>query len=180
MPKPIVIKKDSTKQQGLYFPLCGKSLSFRLSFNESFIYDGKNQTDLHKVFGIGILSFPHSFKTGKNKRWWELHKWNSLRLGARWNKELQCVELTDYSYIDGVGERDATDNKIMQVKLKEVIFGSVSIIDNGFLLYLYNENNEEFLQTFIPCKLPKLYLCLRLRAYMENVYRTGDVVIETY
>lgn len=176
----IVIPQYSNKQKGLYFPLCSKSRTIVISFDETFIYDGKNQTDLHKVFGIGILSFPHSFKKGKNKKWWELHKWNSLRLGARWNKELQCVELTDYSYIDGVGERDATDNKIMQVKLKEVIFGSVSIIDNGFLLYLYNENNNEFLQTFIPCKLPKLYLCLRLRAYMENVYRTGDVVIEKH
>lgn len=180
MPRQIVIKKDSNKQEGLYFPLCGKSLSFRFSFNESFIYTGKNQTDLHKVFGIGILSFPHSFKKGKNKKWWELHKWNSLRLGARWNKNLQCVELTDYSYIAGVGERDTTDNNIMQVKLKQVIFASISVVDNGFLLYLHNENNNEFLQTFIPCKLPRLYLCLRLRAYMENVYRTGDVVIETF
>jgi hypothetical protein len=180
VPKPIIIKEGSKKKKGWYFPLCSKKRKLRFSFNESFIYEGKNQTDLHKVFGIAILSFPHSFKTGKNKKWWELHKWNSLRLGARWNKVLQCAEITDYAYVAGVGERNTTDNKIMKVKLKDVVFAEISVVENGFLLDLHNENNGDFLQTFIACEMPKFYLCLRLRAYMENVFRTGDVVIDTY
>lgn len=181
----ILIPKNKFKQKGWYLPFCCKSRLFVLSFDESFMYIGKNQTDIHKIFGIGLLCF-NSFKKGKNKKWWEIHKWISMRLGARWNNDLKLVELMDYSYVNGVGERDATDNKILKVKAhkeeskRDKVMCKISIEKNGLLLLATNLNTLDTINVFIPCKIPKLYLCLRLRAYMENVFRTGDVNIYTH
>lgn len=178
----IIIPQHSNKQKGLYFPLCSKSRTMVISFDETFIYEGKNQTDLHKVFGIGLFCFG-SFKTGKNKRWWELHKWISLRLGARWNKELQCVEVTDYAYVEGVGERNTTDNQILQIKAhkeeskRDKLLCKIAIESKGLSMIATNLNTLKTINVFIPCKIPLIYLCLRLRAYMQNLYRTQDVFI---
>lgn len=181
----IIIPNNNTKQKGLYFPLCSKSRSIILSFDESFIYEGKNQTDLHKIFGIGLFCFG-SFKKGKNKKWWELHKWLSLRLGARWNDTLKKVEVTDYSYVNGVGERDTTDNQILQITAhkeeskRDKLLCKISIEKNGMALLATNLNTLETINVFIPCEIPFFYLPLRLRAYMENVFRTGDVNVHTH
>lgn len=176
----IVIPQHSNKQKGLYFPLCGKQLEFRFSFDESFDYVGKNQSDLHKIGGIGIFSIPHSFKVGKNKKWWELHKWFSLRIGARRNYAKNCIELTDYSYFQGVGERNTDDNQILDAQKGEIVYGKVSIEKNGMRLVLVNETSLKNINVFIKMDLPTFYLPLRLRAYMENVHRTKDVIIHTH
>lgn len=176
----IIIKKNSTKQNGVYFPLCKKQREITFSFDESFVYEGLNQTDVHKIFGIGILSIPHSFKKGTNKKWWELHKRNSMRLGARWNKELQCIELLDYAYVNGVGDRDATNNNILRADLHDLLYCKISIVKDGFLIYVKNKTKDKFINTFVPCDIPNFYLCMRLRAYMQNVFRKGDIVIKVY
>lgn len=176
----IVIPKNKTKQRGWYFPISKKVWEIRFSFDESFDYIGKNQTDLHKIGGIGIFAIPHSFKIGKNKKWWEVHKWFSLRIGARRNYIKNCIELTDYSYVEGVGERNTDDNKILDAQKGEVIYGKISIEKNGMRLFLFNETSLKSIDVFIKMDLPKYFLPLRLRAYMENVYRTNDVIIHTY
>lgn len=182
----ITIPQNKFKQKGWYFPFCGKIRTFVISFDDSFKYKGKNQSDLHKVFGIGIFSLFGSFKKGKNKKWWEVHKWLSLRLGARWNDIDNKVEVTDYSYVYGVGERDTTNNKILQLSAsddeskRDNLLCRISIEKGGMRLMATNLNNMQSINVFIPCKIPFLYLCLVLRAYMENVFRTGDVNIHTH
>jgi hypothetical protein len=179
----IIIKANTNKQSGLYFPLCFATITKTIAFTDSCKYNsGSEQSDLHKLFGIGIFHLFGSFKAAKNKKWWELHKWISIRAGWRYNPTNDTFEITDYTYVNGVGERDTTDNIIVSVKANE-IFTITTYIEKDILgLVIKTSNREVVIQK--NCKTP-VFLCvpffLRLRAYVGSGYTTkNDIVIKTY
>lgn len=101
-----IIKANTNKQAGIYFPLCKSMQSMKVVFTESCKYNsGSEQSDLHKLHGVGVFSLFGSFKTTINKKWWEVHKWLSIRVGWRYNIQEDCFEVTDYTYVNGIGER---------------------------------------------------------------------------
>jgi hypothetical protein len=183
MSKPIIIEAGKNKQKGWYFPLCFSSFTMTLSFDESWEYDsGDQQSDLHKVCGIAIFHLFKSFSTTKHKKWWELHKWLSVRLGARWNKVERVMEITDYTYIDGIGERDTTDNIIVKVKIKEVFKVTPYVEKNILGIYIETKDKHYIIEK--SCKTP-IFLCipffLRLRAYVGSGFTTlKNMIINRY
>lgn len=182
--KLLRIKKNTNKQAGLKFPFCGNKITKKICFTESCKYNsGSQQGDLHKVFGIAVFHFINSFKTTKNKKFWELHKWLSIRLGWRYNIEEDVFELTDYTYVNGIGERDTSDNLIVKVKTNEVVEVEIEVIKNSLLLKLTTANGEKHLIEK-TCKTP-FYLCvpffIRLFAYVGSGYTPNkDIVIKNF
>lgn len=68
-----------------------RSISANVSFYENCRYDiDKDQSDINKLYG---LSFGYHHK-------------NSARIGWRYNKKLDKIELTTYCYLDGVRLRE--------------------------------------------------------------------------
>lgn len=181
--KQIIIKANSNKQKGLYFPLCGNTLTLTFSFTESCKYNsGNQQSDLHKLFGIGIFHLFGSFKTTKNKKWWELHKWHSARLGWRYNPIEDVFEITDYCYINGIGERNTYDNLIVKVKAGEAVTATIRVDELGFSFYIKKGESmyiiEKDFKTPFFLNVPFL---LRLRAYVGSGFTTNkDIIINKH
>jgi len=181
----IIIKANTNKQSGLYFPLCGSSRSIKFSFTESCKYDVRgvgNQSNLHKLFGIGLFHLFGSFKTTKTKKWWELHKWLSIRVGWRYNPIEDVFEITDYCYINGIGDRSTTDNVIVKVKAEDVVKCSVYFLKDGLALEINVNRNTTLITKQIAMPM---FLCvpffLRIRAYVELPYETKeDIIIERF
>lgn len=176
----IVIKANTNKQSGLYFPLCWSSRSITFSFTESCKYNsGKEQSDLHKLFGIGVFHLFGSFKTTRTKKWWELHKWLSIRVGWRYNIYEGVFEITDYCYIDGIGDRDATDNVIVKVKVGDVVKASTYVTKEGFVLEITANGNTTVITKKI--KMPICLFFIRLRAYVGSGFTTKkDMIINEH
>lgn len=181
MPKPIIIKKGYKKQKGLYLPLCLSNRSMTFAFTESCKYDVRgvgNQSNLHKLFGIGLFHLFGSFKTTKTKKWWELHKWLSIRVGWRYNPIEDVFEITDYCYINGIGDRSTTDNVIVKVKAGDVVKCSVYFLKDGLALEINVNRNTTLITKQIAMPM---FLCvpffLRLRAYVELPYETKEYII---
>ncbi len=182
--KNILIKAGKNTQSGIRFPLCLSKRSLTFSFTESCKYNsGDQQSDLHKIFGIGVFHLFNSFKTTRTKKWWELHKWLSIRLGWRYNLQEDIFELTDYTYKNGLGERDTSDNFILKVKANEVVDATIEIKKNELLLTLYTER-QGLKIIKVPCDTPKVLFfpfLISLHGYMGSGYTTAkDVVINTY
>lgn len=174
----ILIPKNKNKQSGWYFPLCSNKISKTVAFTESCKYNsGDQQSDLHKIFGIGVFHLFNSFKTTKNKKWWELHKWLSLRVGWRYNIEEDCFEITDYCYINGIGERNSNDNTIVKVKSGEIVLVIISITKNCLELIIKKDNNV--INILKTCKTPRVMVFfLKLRAYVGSGFTPNkDIII---
>jgi hypothetical protein len=172
MSSQIVIEAGKMKQKGWYFPLCSNSRTMTFSFTESCKYDVRgvgNQTNIHKLFGIGVFHVFGSFKTTKTKKWWELHKWHSIRLGWRYNPIEDVFEITDYCYINGIGDRSTTDNVIVKVKEGDIVTVEIIVKKGGFALHIIDNDGGVYVieKSF---KTP-FFLCvpffIRLRAYVE-------------
>ena len=177
----IVIPKNKNKQRGWYFPLCSNKISKKIAFTESCKYNsGDQQSDLHKIFGIGVFHLFNSFKTTKNKKWWELHKWLSLRVGWRYNIIEDVFEVTDYSYVNGIGERDTRDNKIFKIKVENYFTPVIEFKWNRMVMYIITDLGEHIEINSIPIKLPLIPIYLKLRAYVGSGYTTNkDIKINT-
>ena len=184
--KEVVIKANTNKQKGLYLPLCSSSRTMTFSFTESCKYDVRgvgNQTNLHKLFGIGIFHLFGSFKNTKNKKWWELHKWHSARLGWRYNPIEDVFEITDYCYINGIGERNTTDNLIVKVKAGEIVTVTIRLDKDGFSFYITDGNANMYIieKDFKTPFFLNVPFLLRLRAYVGSGFTTNkDMIINVY
>ncbi len=183
--KNIIIKAGNNKQKGWYFPLCSNSRTMTFSFTESCKYDVRgvgNQTNIHKLFGIGVFHVFGSFKTTKTKKWWEIHKWHSARLGWRYNPIEDVFEITDYCYINGIGERNTGDNLIVKVKTGEAVTVTIRVNKLGFSFYITKGESmyviEKDFKTPFFLNVPFL---LRLRAYVGSGFTTlKNMIINRY
>ncbi len=181
--KPIIIKAGKNSQKGLHFPFCSNRIKLTLSFDKSWRYNsGDQQGDLHKVVGIAIFHLFKSFAITEHKKWWEIHKWLSVRLGARYNIQEDVIELTDYCYINGIGERDPSDNIVEKVKIEEEFTVEIFIEKNKLGVILETLNRKIIIEH--PCKTP-FFLCipffLRLRAYVGSGFTTlKDMIINKH
>ena len=101
--KSIIIHKGEHGQRGLKNPICGNVRTKSIIFETSCRYFPSSEDiwDIHKVFGVAVFNPLYSFRTAKNKHWYETHKWQSVRLGFRYNKNNDLIELFLYSYING-------------------------------------------------------------------------------
>lgn len=172
----IVIKPNTNKQKGLHFPLCSSSRTITFSFTESCKYNsGDQQSDLHKLFGIGIFHLFGSFKTTKNKKWWELHKWHSARIGWRYNPIEDVFEITDYCYINGIGERNTDDNLIVKVKAGEVVTVTIRVDNEGFAFYITDSKSNMYIieKNFKTPFFIYVPFLLRLNAYVGSGFTTS-------
>lgn len=177
----IKIKQGNSKQSGVYFPLCFSSRTKTIEFTESCKYDNNlsNPTNLQKIFGVALFHFFGSFKTTRTKKWWELHKWLSVRCGWRWSDELQCWELMDYCYINGNGDRLAYDKVKIRCVVGDRVTITTAIAPNKLILTIVKNNVKTLVVR--DCKTPKLMLFfIRLRAYIEPKISTHDYTINTY
>ncbi len=91
-------------------------------FDSSYRYDiGKDQTDIHKIFGAGLL--PPLSKIFK--KW---HHQDSCRVGGRYNPATDKVDLFAYAYVNGVSNHlPDTEVLICSVDIDDVNEGSIEI-----------------------------------------------------
>jgi hypothetical protein len=87
----IVIKKgnhSTFRMPELLFMSKEKSLDYYVIFDQSCAYDiGEDQDDVNKLFGIGYFPF---------------HRWNSVRFGWRYSKDVDKIEILSYVYVNKV------------------------------------------------------------------------------
>lgn len=143
--KTYSIEKDSHRS-GYYFkPFIGnKSLAFNAFFNDNCKYDIGNpdQLDINKLTGI---SFGY-------------HHTNSIRIGWRYNKSTDKIELLPYIYLNG---KRLTEDKcpvIMSISTNQTIYGMLSHGNNNYkiLLYTRDSGHTEYKISTGSLSIPKI------------------------
>jgi hypothetical protein len=84
----LIRKGDHSDDRFPYLWVNKKKMEFDITFTESCRYNlGTDQSDQNKLFGIG-------YSPG--------HRMNSVRFGWFYNPTLDCIEISAYTYEDGV------------------------------------------------------------------------------
>lgn len=103
-----------------------------VTFDSSCIYDvGSNQQDWNKLIGLGFVGAKDQ-QIGKPP-----HRIDGVRIGWRWNPQLQRIDLGSYTYVRGV----LTSKKLTDVKIGEPIEVDIKV-DYKRKVYIVMDKEE--------------------------------------
>lgn len=175
----ILIKREKHNPTELNWGLCKNKRKLTFSFTESCLYkfNDEDDNDINKLFGIGLFMIPKSLTTSQHKKWFELHKHTSVRLGWNCNYESKTINLFNYSYIN----KTRVNSKICEIEINKIY--SAEIFSSVNFNYICIKHNNKLIGDDIKHFGYNINNCIyfKLGAYFGGQkVAPNDVLIKTY